>query len=49
MLLQFSVENVLSFREAGGLSMLAAARGDHPSHMVRDGPYGHTGRRWGVG
>ncbi len=40
MLLQFSVENFLSFREAGVLSMLAADGVDHPPHMVMDGPEG---------
>ncbi len=40
MLLQFSVENFLSFREAGVLSMLAADGASHPPHMVMDGPEG---------
>ena len=40
MLLQFSVENFLSFREAGVLSMLAADGVDHPPHMVMEGPEG---------
>jgi uncharacterized protein len=40
MLLQFSVENFLSFREAGVLSMLAAEGVEHPAHMVMDGPGG---------
>jgi AAA15 family ATPase/GTPase len=40
MLLQFSVENFLSFREPQVLSMLAAEGIDHPPHMVMEGPEG---------
>lgn len=40
MLLQFSVENFLSFREPQVLSMLAADGVDHPPHMVMEGPEG---------
>ncbi len=40
MLLQFSVENFLSFREPQVLSMLAAEGVDHPPHMVMEGPEG---------
>lgn len=40
MLLQFSVENFLSFREPQVLSMLAAEGIDHPPHMVMEGPDG---------
>lgn len=42
MLLQFSVENFLSFREAGVLSMLAADGIDHPPHMLMEGPEGRS-------
>jgi len=40
MLLQFSVENFLSFREPQTLSMLAADGVEHPAHMVMEGPEG---------
>ncbi|MBK8252273.1 MAG: ATP-binding protein [Polyangiaceae bacterium] len=38
MLLQFSVENFLSFREPTVLSMLAAPGVSHPQHIVVSGP-----------
>lgn len=40
MLLQFSVENFLSFREPQVLSMLAAEGIDHPPHMAMEGRRG---------